>query len=275
MKKAILLGVCVLFAYYLCSQTPPDSGIYPPDMDKYHVLDSADYKFVYEFTHVPDSTKINSTLKNQLVLLIGDNISRFYSAECFRADPSAKVNKTRDTPIKMLPGHGLNATEVFKNKKTGKQTVTTRLSGTNDIYSYQEDIPKLKWTITNQTATILSYPCTKAYTTFRGRTYEAWFTTSIPINNGPWKLGGLPGLILKASDSRNFFTFNCIGIEKLKTKEPIVKYDAKYVASSRKDVNKLVRNLHVHPVQTYEGFGLTYIGDKPIPAKPYNPLERD
>lgn len=34
-----------------------------------------------------------------------------------------------------------------------------------------------------------------ATTQFRGLTYTAWFALDIPINEGPWKFHGLPGLI--------------------------------------------------------------------------------
>ncbi len=46
----------------------------------------------------------------------------------------------------------------------------------------------------------LDFKCTKAVGDFRGRKYEVWFTTEIPIKFGPWKLHGLPGLVLKVVD---------------------------------------------------------------------------
>jgi hypothetical protein len=46
----------------------------------------------------------------------------------------------------------------------------------------------------------------------------------IPVNAGPWKLHGLPGLILKANDDRQHYVFECNGIEKLKRHEPILMY---------------------------------------------------
>ncbi|MBK8195215.1 MAG: GLPGLI family protein [Lewinellaceae bacterium] len=42
------------------------------------------------------------------------------------------------------------------------------------------------------------YECRKAIGKFGGREYESWFTYDIPISSGPFKLGGLPGLILEA-----------------------------------------------------------------------------
>ena len=56
---------------------------------------------------------------------------------------------------------------------------------------------------------------------FRGRHWTAWFATDIPVSDGPWKLGGLPGLILEAYDKGHQYTFTAVGLERVK-EEPIV-----------------------------------------------------
>lgn len=58
----------------------------------------------------------------------------------------------------------------------------------------------LSWILKDEYKTISDYKCQKATVNFRGRSYEAWFTTEIPLPYGPWKLGGLPGLILEVYD---------------------------------------------------------------------------
>src|SRR5699024_9567020 len=60
--------------------------------------------------------------------------------------------------------------------------------------------PSLDWHITDESKEIGGYIAIKAEVIFRGRDFEAWFTPEIPISAGPWKLYGLPGLILEAED---------------------------------------------------------------------------
>ncbi|MNY31463.1 hypothetical protein D3C86_1656270 [compost metagenome] len=57
------------------------------------------------------------------------------------------------------------------------------------------------WELKNETKTIGKYTCYKATTNFRGRNYTAWYAPDIPLPYGPWKLQGLPGLILEAYDN--------------------------------------------------------------------------
>lgn len=91
---------------------------------------------------------------------------------------------------------------------------TTNLIKSRDIgYNYVSDtIPKLAWKILNETKKIGNFECTKATCNFRGRNYTAWFSLKIPLPFGPWKLQGLPGLILEAydTDKEIYFYFKSI-----------------------------------------------------------------
>lgn len=57
------------------------------------------------------------------------------------------------------------------------------------------------WKLQKETKKIGNFDCHKATTKFHGRDYTAWYTTEIPLPYGPWKLQGLPGLILEAYDT--------------------------------------------------------------------------
>ena len=61
--------------------------------------------------------------------------------------------------------------------------------------------------ITQEIKTISGFKSQKAEGLSRGRKYTAWFTNEIPIKYGPWKLNGLPGLILNVTDDKNEVAF--------------------------------------------------------------------
>jgi len=69
------------------------------------------------------------------------------------------------------------------------------------------------WKILSETKEISGYSCIKATTQFRGREWVAWFAPLIPLSYGPWKLHGLPGLILEAYDTNNKYTFRSVKVE--------------------------------------------------------------
>jgi GLPGLI family protein len=57
------------------------------------------------------------------------------------------------------------------------------------------------------------YECHRASGWFRGREYEAWYAPDIPVPSGPFKLGGLPGLILEACSTDGKVKFLFGGLE--------------------------------------------------------------
>lgn len=123
----------------------------------------------------------------------------------------------------------------------------------------------------------------KATCRFRGRDYEAWYTPEIPRSEGPWKLQGLPGLILKASDNRQHYTFVCTGIEKARKEEAILFAGSEYEPISRKDLLRVHERFAADPIgylkETSPGMQVIVKGEdgQPIHPKntPYNPIEKE
>ena len=81
-------------------------------------------------------------------------------------------------------------------------------------YRYSEPWPSMKWELSDEQQTICGYQCQKATCHWRGRDFAAWFTPKIPIKSGPWKFGGLPGLIMKVYDSRRLYLWEAVAVEK-------------------------------------------------------------
>jgi len=122
--------------------------------------------------------------------------------------------------------------------KIGMLTVTGYEG--KDLY-YEEPIAKKDWKLEEGDTTIIGYPCKKASCRFRGRTWHCWYAMDIPFSEGPWKLDGLPGMILKAQDEKNQFIMECIGIKK-DVNKPMISKLAKRVKTTPQYVEKL-RNL--------------------------------
>lgn len=86
----------------------------------------------------------------------------------------------------------------YKDFTTAKLSMRRLLF--KEAFIAEEPLPAINWNLLTETKTINGIMCKKAITLFRGRYYEAWFAPSIPVSDGPWKLHGLPGLILEAYD---------------------------------------------------------------------------
>jgi GLPGLI family protein len=78
---------------------------------------------------------------------------------------------------------------------------------TGNTFQVSEDLPKLSWVLSEEEKTIGGFVCKQAFTSFRGREYEAWYAIHLPLPMGPWKLNGLPGLILEAVDQEGVVVF--------------------------------------------------------------------
>ena len=215
------------------------------NLSKYNVIDSAYLKCSYKLTYLKDPFKPEDKSTDLQILLIGKEISKYYSqyALDYNHYVMKEVKKGAET-VSNIKESGAWSYQLFKDYSQGKETVTDIASMLRGNYIYKEDFPLFDWKINDEKQTILSYTCQKATVSFRGRNFIAWFAADIPIPNGPWKFGGLPGLILKLSDSENNFIYECQGIERLKEKELIKFYKVDYTKVSRKELDKLYRRFH-------------------------------
>jgi GLPGLI family protein len=90
------------------------------------------------------------------------------------------------------------------------------------------------WKLLSDTDTLQGYPVQKATCKFGGRKWEAWFTTEIPYNDGPYKFNGLPGLIIKVFDNKHNYVFEMVKIEKIESEMMIDKVEKDYIIKTTK-----------------------------------------
>lgn len=101
---------------------------------------------------------------------------------------------------------------VFKSHNDRLTTVYDTYGLGEQAY-YTEPFEEIEWAISDSVKSILGYDSIKAETDYHGRHWNVWFSPDIPLQDGPWKLCGLPGLILEASDTSGQHSFIAKGLE--------------------------------------------------------------
>ena len=133
---------------------------------------------------------------------------------------------------------------IFRSVPKNEMTVYDK-AGLDHGY-YTEPLGEIQWEIGDSTKTILGYECVMAETDYHGIHWTAWFTPEVPIQEGPWKLTGLPGLILEASETTGQHSFIATGLENT-NKEIVPVYPKRqYEKMSRIEMLKQLRNYCDH-----------------------------
>ena len=253
------------------------------------VIDRAHMKCLYRYVYTFDTLK-NELRDDLLILQIGKDVSKCYSYYTFQSDSlqrtpdGAKVWSElfrraieKDGIYGDFP-HVRMSTYVYKNYPTGQMTITDRISSQG--YRYVDSLHAQTWTMGDSTRQVLGYTCQQATADFRGRRWTAWFAMDIPVSDGPWKLGGLPGLILEAYDEGQQHIFTAVGLERVKD-EPIIfnqkdGHNRRFEPTNRLDFLRMERRFLMDSnsfIQMETGIDL--LGDEPNRVMRYDLLERD
>ena len=216
MSKLICICLFVILATSTYAQSEKTSFL----------LDTALIKVGYDRQVIQDTLNPLNVENDYLTRQAGKNASAFYSAEYRVEDSLITFSDTekflllnRDEERRKRRAR-LEKEVIFRRHDIDQTWSHLRFDLTNWIL--YESLEKPNWVITDETDIILGFPCIKATTNFRGREWIAFFTPDIPVQEGPWKLYGLPWLILKAYDSKRHYFYEAKDIN---TKSPgLVEY---------------------------------------------------
>lgn len=238
------------------------------------VIDTSELSFMYEVKYLKNAAEKNYS-RDYWVLQIGDLYVKTYSQSIFRADSlvadvdNYTMTSTEERPLEML----------LKNKVENRITEYQRLPlFQRRSIRYTEAVRIPRWIVENEFQNILNYPCRKAVATYRGRTWNVWFTEEIPVQDGPWKLSGLPGAVLYAHDATGSYVIECKEISQ--RPQPIVYYDCNSREVSKNKWKKHLEQNHLSPYSSVAQGGIigyyTFGSKEPFGKEwtiPYNPLE--
>lgn len=204
----------------------------------YTSLDTARYQITYSLKYQEDSLSPSYIRQEDMLLFVGKRQSMFQSLSLYLGDSIARRIPTPE----MFAAYFNNNVraprpvllfQIFKNYPAGKNTVTEHLIGSS--FLYEEDRPVCQWQLTGETKEMYGRKAQKAVCRYGGREWVAWFTPEIPINDGPYKFDGLPGLIILLHDSKKHYSFEFISIKELKHLVVIDLKQYDYVKGGRLD----------------------------------------
>lgn len=179
----------------------------------------ANYRIQYKYTHHSNLATIKNGESESLYLFTGENQSIFGNHNFAYAE---EIEKKKN---EMINAGNFNSDDwgikhsnfdklYYKNNFHSLEIwILPQLEGF--AYAYRETRIPLEWTILEGTMEYMGYEVQSAITDFAGRSYTAWFTTEIPIPDGPHVFYGLPGLIVDVYDAKKHFRFQLEAIEKV------------------------------------------------------------
>ena len=171
---------------------------------------------IYSRTQVTDTTlRDKRFIKDDVLLRIGSNMSLFCGVKKLWEDSISKVDYAsysnilkasyEKDPKNFFFLGGRYWSYIYKDKQNNELTECDYFNLTH--WKYKEPLKNPAWAVTDSIKKCMGYDCIMATADFKGRRWIAWFTPDIPISDGPWKLCGLPGLILEAYDVNHDYEF--------------------------------------------------------------------
>lgn len=283
--KKLLVTLVILAASVCAAQAQQTIVSYTTDGVKTYdttelpgeVLDTT--RFVVSYRMLYERRPENEQPMEDLLLLqVGRNMTKFYSYKTWQTDSLVRVTPPEQVLANLGSFHGGVQDVLFRDAAAGRLTHIDQIG--MDHLLYTEPLPDCGWELADGERTILGYACRRARCTFRGRNYEAWYTPEIAVSGGPWKFGGLPGLILAVRDDAGVLDLEATGVEQ--RVEPICMTDRNYMKTNRKKYLDLKQKVMTDPVGYLTGNSnvrMTIKNEDGSPVNPgdllrgYNPIE--
>ena len=177
-------------------------------------LDNSSMTVFYEYTmRTQDENGQNVTDSLRLALLVGTRATYCTTVLSYNHDGRA----SQEMMNAFMMHHQNVLTDVANKEVICIEPIYP------DRYETHETLAEIKWELTNDTMSIADVLCHRATGELYGKRWTAWYSEDIPTSAGPWKLRGLPGLIVKAEDAEGI---HCFSLYETKNEEKNIEYVA-------------------------------------------------
>ena len=259
-----ILATMMAFALTIAAQAQQDDG-----MDamlaamiaaKIHQdsIDTSSLVAVYDYEcHTQDADGKAVTDRMKVCLQVGQHCTRSFPYRKFREDTEGYDCMTPDEFPQFRAESYCFVPEVWTNYPDGQ--VTVRDAIIPNIYETREERKPINWELIDDTLTVAGYLCKTATCQLHGRNWTALYSEDIPTSAGPWKLCGLPGLILKAEADGGIHRFTLASLQRIAS--PI--YYEHNAITTKTSEEKLIKNrIKIFGNKLYPKNPTYYIADR-------------
>ena len=164
------------------------------------VIDTAQFVAIYDYEcRTQNDEAASVTDRMQVVVQVGRTVTKSMPLSAYKEMDMEE----EDDIIAAHQEAYLHMQTVWTDYPLGKTTVRDWIFPHE--FEGSEPTPDIAWTLTDDTLTVSGYLCQQATATHRGVEWRVWYTEEIPSSAGPWRLRGLPGLIVKAENEAHTF----------------------------------------------------------------------
>ena len=163
-------------------------------------VDTAQFVAVYDYEcRTQDADGLDVTDRMQLVVQVGRTVTKSMPLSAYKEMDMEE----EDDIIATHQEAYLHMPTVWTGYPNGQTTVRDWIFPHE--FEGAEPTPDIAWTLTDDTLTVSGYLCQQATATHRGVEWRVWYTEEIPSSAGPWRLRGLPGMIVQAENEAHTF----------------------------------------------------------------------
>lgn len=223
------------------------------------VLDKANLSITYAMAWKQDTNNLEYTRREEMILLVGKKISMFQSKNFYQFCSIGRKAEQEGRLDGFLNGPEIGNFKtrytyaIYKNYPAGSYTYTDKMMP--GFFQYDESFDVFNWKLSNQVDTIGGYVAHCAFADYGGRHWVAWYTTDIPLNDGPYKFRGLPGLIIRLYDDQKHYSFDMVKIERYDESKPIEFPDMGWVHTTRNNFLKAEENFRLDIINRAKSAG--------------------
>ena len=209
-----------------------------------------------------DSTTIaaNPGIQEQMEAQMRKMFQKTFTLDFTKSESMYKEEQELDAPkgpsanggvMVMVMGGDGSSDILYKNISQNRMAHKTELMG--KVFLIKDNLVAYDWELTGETKNIGIYTCYKAVyereeesieinmidgevkeeKVTKKTTLVAWYTTDVPVSNGPNNYGGLPGLILEVNDGDLTIVCSELVLNPKKVKEIIEPVKGKIVARKK------------------------------------------